>query len=64
MENDTFIINTPTVSATKFWPGDLGIAATHALVFAELIVQGKKHGVNSFIVPIRDLKTFEPLPGI
>lgn len=64
MENDTFIINTPNVSAAKCWPGDLGIFATHALVFAELIVQGKKHGIHSFIVPIRDPKTFEPLPGI
>lgn len=64
MENDTFILNTPSVSATKFWPGDLGIWATHALVFAQLIIHGKNHGVHSFIVPIRDLNTFELLPGI
>ena len=53
MENDTFLINTPSISAAKFWPGDLGIFATHALVFAQMIVQGQKHGVHAFIVPIR-----------
>lgn len=64
MENDTFIINTPTISAAKYWPGDLGIYATHALVFAQMIVQNKGHGVYAFIVPIRDPKTLKPLPGI
>jgi acyl-CoA oxidase len=54
MENDTFIINTPTISAAKFWPGDLGIHCTHALVFAQMIIHKKNHGVQAFIVPIRD----------
>lgn len=36
MENDTFTVNTPTVSGAKCWPGDLGIFATHALVFAQM----------------------------
>ena len=58
MLNDTFTVNTPSISAAKCWPGDLGIFATHALVFAQMIVQGKNHGVHSFIVPIRDTKTF------
>lgn len=57
-------MNTPTVSATKFWPGDLGIWGTHAIVFAQLIIHGKSHGVHGFIVPVRDTNTFELLPGI
>jgi acyl-CoA oxidase len=64
MENDTFVMSTPTISAAKFWPGDLGIFATHALVFAQMIVQGQRHGVHAFIVPIRDVQTLKPLPGI
>lgn len=64
MENDTFIINTPTISAAKFWPGDLGVHCTHALVFAQMIIHKKNHGVQAFIVPIRDPKTFKLLPGI
>jgi acyl-CoA oxidase len=54
MEDDTFVVNTPSISAAKCWPGDLGIYATHALVFAQMIVLGKNHGVHSFLVPIRD----------
>ena len=64
VESDSFVINTPSVSAAKYWPGDLGIFATHALVFAQMIVKGEKHGVQSFIVPIRDVKTLKILPGI
>ena len=31
------IINTPSLSATKFWPGGLGKTANHAVLFARLI---------------------------
>lgn len=37
--------------------------ANHALVFAQLIIKGKKHGVHPFIVRIRD-ENWNPLPGI
>ena len=29
-----FVLNTPTITATKWWPGELGHFANHALVFA------------------------------
>ena len=32
----------------------MGILATHALVYAELFINGKKHGIHPFIVEIRD----------
>jgi acyl-CoA oxidase len=47
-------MHTPNISAAKYWPGDLGIMANHALVFAQLIIKGKKYGVQPFIVKIRD----------
>jgi acyl-CoA oxidase len=31
---------------------------------AQLILDGKSHGPHAFIVPIRDLKTHKPLPGV
>ena len=37
---DEFIINTPTIRATKFWPGGLGKIATHAVVMAKMIIDG------------------------
>jgi len=64
LEKDEWIIHTPTIRATKFWPGSLGISATHAVIFARLITKGKDYGVQSFIVPIRSLETHKPFPGV
>jgi len=52
------------LTSGKWWVGELGIHANHAMVFAQLILSGKKYGVHPFIVPIRDLKTHKPLTGI
>jgi acyl-CoA oxidase len=41
----------------------MGIFANYALVFAQMIVKGKNHGVQSFIVRIRD-EHHNPMPGI
>ena len=61
---DEFIIHSPTITATKFWPGDLGRFSTHAVVFARLIVEDNDYGVQPFLVQLRDLETFKRLPGI
>lgn len=62
-EDQTFIINTPSTLAAKWWIGDLGVYANHAIVFAQLIIKTKKYGVHAFLVPIRD-KDHNPFPGI
>jgi acyl-CoA oxidase len=49
-ETDEFIIHTPTITATKYWPGDMGLMSDHALVMARLIIEGKDYGVQPFIV--------------
>ena len=46
------------------WPGELGVYANWALVYAGLIVDGQKKGVHPFMVPIRDMETHRPLPGV
>lgn len=61
---DEFVIHTPTITAYKFWPGELGKFATHSIVFARLIVDDKDYGIQSFIVPIRDLETHRLFTGI
>lgn len=33
---DEFVIHTPNPRATKWWPGDLGRTANHALVVAQI----------------------------
>ncbi|KAL1918951.1 uncharacterized protein VTP21DRAFT_2332 [Calcarisporiella thermophila] len=62
--SDQFIIHTPTITATKWWIGGAAHSATHAVVFAQLIVKGKRYGTKSFVVPLRDPKTYQLLPGI
>ncbi len=59
-----FVIHTPSVSATKWWPGGLGKHATHCVLMAKMILAGVDMGLRSFIVPLRSLETHLPLPGI
>jgi hypothetical protein len=59
-----FILHTPDKEAAKFWSGNLGKHANHACVAAQLIVEGKQLGLHWFVVPIRDLQTHLPLPGV
>lgn len=63
-KTDEFVINSPTLTSTKFWPGDMGKMACYGVVYARLIANGKDHGVQAFLVQMRDIKTYEPLPGI
>jgi acyl-CoA oxidase len=62
-ETDQFIINTPTLTATKWWIGGLAHIATHIIVFARLIIDNKDYGVHSFVMQIRD-REGRPLPGL
>lgn len=60
-----FVLNTPDFEAAKCWVGNLGKTATHAIVYAQLYTpDGKCHGLNSFVVPIRDKATLAAFPGV
>lgn len=63
-QTDEFVIHSPTLTSSKWWPGGLGKASTHAVVYARLITDGQDHGVNGFIVQLRSLEDHSPLPGI
>ncbi|KAF9281751.1 fatty-acyl coenzyme A oxidase [Mortierella alpina] len=62
--SDQFIIHTPTITATKWWIGGAAHTATHTVVFAQLIVRGKRYGTKSFVVQLRDTHTYKLMPGI
>lgn len=47
-KNDSFVIHTPNIRATKWWPGDMGRMANHAIVFARLIVPDEGGEVNDY----------------
>ncbi|XP_050376249.1 peroxisomal acyl-coenzyme A oxidase 1-like [Argentina anserina] len=63
-KTDEFVIHSPTLTSSKWWPGGLGKVSTHAVVFARLITDGQDHGVNGFIVQLRSLDDHLPLPGV
>ncbi|KAK9203447.1 hypothetical protein WN943_013701 [Citrus x changshan-huyou] len=63
-QTDEFVIHSPTLTSSKWWPGGLGKVSTHAVVYARLITDGQDHGVNGFIVQLRSLEDHSPLPGI
>jgi acyl-CoA oxidase len=63
-ETDEFVVHSPTMTSTKYWPGSLGFASSHTVLMARMIIDGKDHGVHSFVVQIRSLEDFKPLPGI
>lgn len=63
-DDKTFTLHSPALTASKWWIGSLGKVANYAVVMAQLVVKGKVLGPHPFIVPIRDLKTHEPLPNV
>ncbi|CAL0331159.1 unnamed protein product [Lupinus luteus] len=63
-KTDEFVIHSPTLTSSKWWPGGLGKVSTHAIVYARLIIDGQDYGVNGFIVQLRSLDDHLPLPGI
>ncbi|KEH20862.1 putative acyl-CoA oxidase [Medicago truncatula] len=67
---DEFIIDTPNDGAIKWWIGNAAVHGKFATVFARLKLPNydakgvSDMGVHAFIVPIRDMKTHQTLPGI
>uniref|UniRef100_A0A1B0CKT2 Acyl-coenzyme A oxidase n=2 Tax=Lutzomyia longipalpis TaxID=7200 RepID=A0A1B0CKT2_LUTLO len=59
-----FVLNSPQISAFKFWPGGLGHTANCAIVMAQLIIRGERQGIFPFFVQIRDENTHMPLRGV
>lgn len=64
VEDDAFVVTSPTLSSVKAWPGALAHSCTHAVVMARLIVAEKDHGLHAFVVQLRSVEDFKPLKGI
>lgn len=59
-----FVLHTPDFEAAKAWSGNMAETATHASVFAQLILDGVNYGLHNFLVPIRDPKSMKAYPGV
>ncbi|XP_058456056.1 peroxisomal acyl-coenzyme A oxidase 3 isoform X2 [Malaya genurostris] len=65
VKNKEYVLNTPDFEAAKCWIGNLGKTCTHMICYAQLYTEdGKHHGLNAFVVPIRDPQTLNPFPGV
>lgn len=62
--SDEFILHTPTLTATKWWIGGAAESATHCVVFARMIVDGRDYGTQPFVCPLRHYQDYSTLPGI
>eukprot|EP01104_Vermistella_antarctica_P015700 TRINITY_DN5211_c0_g1_i1.p1 TRINITY_DN5211_c0_g1~~TRINITY_DN5211_c0_g1_i1.p1 ORF type:complete len:732 (+),score=145.99 TRINITY_DN5211_c0_g1_i1:63-2258(+) len=60
---EEFVLDSPSLLSTKWWIGGLAETATHAVVFARLLLGGDDHGPHPFVVPLRDRITGLPLEG-
>ncbi|CAD5220844.1 unnamed protein product [Bursaphelenchus okinawaensis] len=60
----TFVLNTPELSAYKWWPGNLGKVASWCVVMANLLTNGRNYGMHPFYVQIRDSESHQPLLGV
>ncbi|MDR7275474.1 acyl-CoA dehydrogenase family protein [Catenuloplanes atrovinosus] len=62
-ETETFDLHTPYEAARKDYIGNAARDGRMAVVFAQLIVGERRHGVHAFLVPIRDDRG-RPMPGV
>lgn len=62
-DRQEFVIHSPTATSRKDYIGGAAETARLAAVFAQLITDGKCHGVHCFAVPIRD-NAGNDLPGV
>jgi acyl-CoA oxidase len=59
----TFDLHTPHEGARKDYIGNAAEDGRMAVVFAQLVTQGRRHGVHAWLVPIRD-EQGDPVPGV
>lgn len=65
VKGGSFVVNSPSLTSGKFWPGTLGRTANHAMVIARLIDgEGVDRGIHNFLVPLRSMKDHTLLPGV
>lgn len=62
-ETKSFILNTPSDLAIKFWVGNAAQIANMSVIFAQLYIAEKCYGVHAFVVALRD-KNHDLYPGI
>jgi acyl-CoA oxidase len=63
-QTEMFTVNTPSITAIKFWPGELGKMSNYVVFHGRLISKNEDKGVHAFFCQIRDSDSRMPLKGI
>ncbi|CAH1773979.1 unnamed protein product [Owenia fusiformis] len=63
-ETDEFDLHNPTLTSTKWWPGNLGKTTNFCVLTAQLWIKGKCYGTHNFMLQTRSLEDHTSLPGI
>ncbi|XP_061392965.1 probable peroxisomal acyl-coenzyme A oxidase 1 [Musca vetustissima] len=63
-KTEEFVLNTPTLTAYKWWPGGLGQTCNYCIFVAQLYIDNEPKGIQMFVVQVRDEETYMPLPGV
>src|SRR5690606_13070659 len=61
-DTDEFVVHTPDEAARKDYIGNAARDGRLAVVFAQLVTGGQRHGVHALLVPVRDAGG-APMPG-
>ncbi|KAI8332256.1 acyl-CoA dehydrogenase/oxidase [Chlamydoabsidia padenii] len=61
---DEFIIDSPTITSTKWYIGAAAQTATHTVVISQTVVNGKNVGLNWFVVQLREKASGKLMPNV
>ncbi|XP_073819825.1 acyl-coenzyme A oxidase 1 [Musca autumnalis] len=64
VEKQEFVLNSPTLTSYKWWPGGLGHTVNMVVLMAQLYIKGRSYGFQPFLVRIRNAETHEPEAGV
>lgn len=64
LQTDEFVVNSPSLTSAKFWPGAMATFCTHGILMARLIIKEKDYGTHAFIIQLRNFDDFSPVRGI
>lgn len=63
VEKQQFIINSPTITSSKFWVGGKGLHANYTILIARLTIENVDYGPHAFIVQIRNFRSHKVVDG-
>lgn len=59
-----FVLDSPTLTSTKFWPGGAAKTCNFSTVMAQLVIDGVNHGIHGFVVQLRSMDDHRLMPGV